>query len=100
MFIRWHYEDQVDEFEIHRNEVIFQEQRNRNPFIDYPDFVEMIWGVQSYSLGLEYNIVNNDIIVSVSPSKVLFEIVKIKPVGFDMPEYTPVYALINRRELM
>lgn len=100
MFIRWHYEDQVDEFEIHRNEVIFQEQRNRNPFIDYPDFVEMIWGVQSYSLGLEYNIVNNDIIVSVSPSKVLFEIVKTKPVGFDMLEYTPVYALINRRELM
>ena len=43
--IRWHYEDPVDDFERHRNEVIYQYQNNRNPFIDHPEFVAMIYDV-------------------------------------------------------
>ena len=42
--LEWHAEDPVDDFEINRNEVIFENQGNRNPFIDYPEFVELIWG--------------------------------------------------------
>jgi len=98
MFIRWHYEDPVDEFEIHRNEIIFQYQRNRNPFIDYPDFVELIWSDMTQRLALEYNIVNNDIIITIKPTKLLFELTKTRSLGFDIPIQTPVYALINRRE--
>lgn len=41
--IAWHEADPVDEFEIHRNNVIFNYQKNRNPFIDYPELVEMIY---------------------------------------------------------
>ncbi len=41
--IRWHFEDPVDGFEEHRNNVIFSYQNNRNPFIDYPHLVELIW---------------------------------------------------------
>lgn len=39
----WHQQDPVDDFEIQRNEDIYQEwQHNRNPFIDYPDLVFQI----------------------------------------------------------
>lgn len=44
MFIRWHHEDPVDDFERSRHEVIFATQRNRNPFIDHPELVGLIWG--------------------------------------------------------
>jgi endonuclease I len=41
--IKWHSEDPVDENEKERNEAIFQIQKNRNPFIDHPEYVDMIW---------------------------------------------------------
>ncbi len=44
MLIEWHNSDPVDAGEIQRNEDIFQVQKNRNPFIDYPSLVEYIWG--------------------------------------------------------
>ncbi len=42
--LRWHIEDPVSEREILRNEVIYSYQGNRNPFIDLPQLVELIWG--------------------------------------------------------
>lgn len=42
VLIQWHIDDPVDDFERNRNEVIFSYQKNRNPFIDYPEFVGMI----------------------------------------------------------
>lgn len=44
VLLRWHLEDPVDDFERNRNNVIYQYQGNRNPFIDHPEFVEKIWG--------------------------------------------------------
>lgn len=44
MLLKWHLEDPVDEFEMNRNDVIYSYQNNRNPFIDHPEFVELIWG--------------------------------------------------------
>jgi endonuclease I len=41
--IRWHLEDPVSEAEARRNDIIYAYQGNRNPFIDNPEFVEMIW---------------------------------------------------------
>ena len=41
--LTWHFQDEVDYFEQNRNEVIFTAQNNRNPFIDYPHLVELIW---------------------------------------------------------
>ena len=40
----WHRNDPVSEKEIDRNQGVYGEQNNRNPFIDYPDLVEYIWG--------------------------------------------------------
>jgi len=42
-FITWAELDPVDAFEIQRNEVIYTYQHNRNPFIDHPELVEMIY---------------------------------------------------------
>lgn len=42
--LSWHFNDPVDSTEQHRNEIVFQYQQNRNPFIDHPDFVALIWG--------------------------------------------------------
>lgn len=39
----WHQQDPPDDFEINRNEVVYSYQENRNPFIDHPGFVGMIW---------------------------------------------------------
>ena len=40
----WHRQDPVSQKEIDRNEAVYGIQHNRNPFIDYPEFVEYIWG--------------------------------------------------------
>lgn len=47
MLIRWHQEDPVSEKEIERNEAIYLIQKNRNPFVDYPELVGKIFGADS-----------------------------------------------------
>ena len=53
LMLKWHRQDPVSEKELIRSEVIFgnplynkcdKKQANRNPFIDYPELVEYIWG--------------------------------------------------------
>ena len=53
LMLKWHRQDPVSEKEMIRNEVIYgnpeynksdKKQGNRNPFIDFPDLVEYIWG--------------------------------------------------------
>ena len=43
MLIRWHEEDPVDDKEINRNNKVYGIQGNRNPFVDNPEFAELIW---------------------------------------------------------
>ncbi len=45
--IDWHRNDPVDAWEENRNDIIYNNyQNNRNPFIDYPELVEHLWGNQ------------------------------------------------------
>lgn len=41
--IAWHKQDPVDNSEKNRNDQVFSIQKNRNPFIDHPEFVAQIW---------------------------------------------------------
>ncbi len=43
VLLEWNDLDPVDDFERNRNEFIYTYQNNRNPFIDYPEFVDLIW---------------------------------------------------------
>lgn len=44
LLLKWHREDPVSQKEVERNDGIQSQQGNRNPFIDYPELVEYIWG--------------------------------------------------------
>jgi hypothetical protein len=44
LLLKWHREDPVSQKEIDRNEAVYGFQNNRNPFIDYPELAEYIWG--------------------------------------------------------
>lgn len=41
---QWHEQDPVSQKERDRNDAAYQYQGNRNPFVDYPQFVSAIWG--------------------------------------------------------
>ncbi|WP_374330762.1 endonuclease [Soonwooa sp.] len=43
MLINWHNLDPVSQKEIDRNNYVYQIQKNRNPFIDHPEWVNSIW---------------------------------------------------------
>lgn len=45
----WHKMDPVDEYEIHRNNLVYNNfEKNRNPFIDFPEWVDYVWGTADY----------------------------------------------------
>ncbi|SHJ14714.1 Por secretion system C-terminal sorting domain-containing protein [Flavobacterium terrae] len=44
MLMTWHNNDPVSAFEITRNNAIYARQGNRNPYIDHPEYVAMVWG--------------------------------------------------------
>lgn len=47
MLKNWHIIDPVSQKEIDRNDAIYRIQQNRNPFIDHPELVSLIWGNDS-----------------------------------------------------
>lgn len=46
MLMEWHRADPVSQKEINRNEAVYVEQGNRNPFVDCPELAEHIWGTK------------------------------------------------------
>nr|WP_282044375.1 endonuclease [Winogradskyella flava] len=61
----WHRNDPPDDFEMNRNNVVYNWQFNRNPFIDQPLLVEYIWGnnvgdIWDQSLGTNDNEFSED----------------------------------------
>lgn len=49
MLLDWAKNDPVSQKELDRNEAIFRNQGNRNPFIDHPELAEHIWGDLRYN---------------------------------------------------
>lgn len=63
--LEWNKLDPVDEYEIHRNNLIYENyQGNRNPFVDFPQWADAIWG----SVDAEGNY-DNTPVGSADPSK-------------------------------
>ncbi len=49
VLLAWHNQDPVSQAEIKRNNASYTYQGNRNPFIDNPNYVNLIWGSQQPS---------------------------------------------------
>ncbi len=47
MLLEWHRNDPVSQKEIIRNEAIWLNQGNRNPYVDHPEFVEQVFSVET-----------------------------------------------------
>lgn len=47
LLLEWSRQDPVSQKEIDRNEGVYRFQHNRNPFIDFPDLAEYIWGTKT-----------------------------------------------------
>ncbi len=43
LMIKWHNQDPVSQKERNRNNGAYSFQGNRNPFVDHPEYVEMVW---------------------------------------------------------
>ena len=53
--LAWNKLDPVDEYEIHRNNLLYRNYtNNRNPFIDFPSWADDIWGTADLD-GKNYN---------------------------------------------
>ncbi|OFX27774.1 MAG: hypothetical protein A2033_14940 [Bacteroidetes bacterium GWA2_31_9] len=81
----WHLADTVSQKEIDRNNKVYGIQNNRNPFIDHPEYVEMVWntilGIQNhnenvYSFKLFPNPTTDNVNISIN-SKIDFSSAKI-----------------------
>jgi len=44
LLLKWSRQDPVSTKEIVRNNAVYDLQKNRNPFVDHPEFAEFIWG--------------------------------------------------------
>ena len=44
LYLQWAKDDPVDDIERARNEAVYKIQGNRNPFVDFPDLADYIWG--------------------------------------------------------
>lgn len=44
LYIEWAKTDAVDQAEVKRNNEVYKIQGNRNPFVDFPNLMEYIWG--------------------------------------------------------
>lgn len=53
LLLQWAKDDPVDEIERKRNDAVYDIQLNRNPFVDFPNLAEYIWGD---SVDYEFNI--------------------------------------------
>lgn len=50
LMLEWHRQDPVSQKELDRQEAVYKFQHNRNPFIDYPELAEHIWGDKKSSV--------------------------------------------------
>lgn len=92
VLLQWHRIDPVSEKEIYRMDAISSIQHNRNPFIDYPELVEYIWGDkrgQSIELSLLTCTKSEDYIIPTDT---------INPIAYPATDLTPNSFVANWKD--
>ena len=71
--LQWNHSDPADDFEMNRNNYIYTWQVNRNPFIDYPNLADYIYGAnygQQWFSTLKVNeVTDTKIVLFPNPAK-------------------------------
>ena len=73
LLLQWNQSDPKDDFEMNRNNYIYTWQVNRNPFIDYPNLADYIFGIHTgepwfSTLSIQEN-ENSKVVVYPNPTK-------------------------------
>lgn len=69
ILLRWHLDDPVSAYELAKNNAVYTFQHNRNPYIDHPEYVCMIWSTQCAALSNESFVsIDNQISIYPNPS--------------------------------
>lgn len=89
MLLRWHEQDTVSQKERDRNDAVYLIQKNRNPFIDHPEYAKLIWKPESDTTTSvqELQKVQNDLLVTPNPLKAGSSV--------SVPEPEGKYALVS-----
>ena len=93
LLLKWSREDPVDDIEIARNEAVYGIQGNRNPYVDFPNLAEYVWGD---STALAFNVAT-----TVKAGAATGDITPVDPVDPDddnrelHPEYDDDGTLLN-----
>lgn len=85
LLMKWHQDDPVSQKEIDRNNYTYIYQKNRNPYIDHPEWVNMIWTSTLSSQEVDDKIKNN---ISIYPNPVKNG--ELYLTGFDSESQTPI----------
>ena len=90
LFLKWNRQDPVNTKEINRNNAVYGIQKNRNPFIDYPELAEFIWGSRKGEpWSLTTGIDDLKIEFSISPNPVQSEL------NIESNESNLIYTIYN-----
>jgi endonuclease I len=97
--LEWHRNDPVDTWEENRNNIIYYSyQNNRNPFIDFPELAEHIWGTE---IGVNWTgeevlntILSDDILLSIFPNPA-HNFINVK--GLNKSVKIEIYDILGRK---
>jgi len=82
--LEWNLQDPPDDFERNRNNAIFSFQHNRNPFIDFPEWAQMIWGEEAANeLSIDNLEISPSIFVAEEPIQISATIQNLSRIGTD-----------------
>lgn len=102
LLLKWCTQDPVSQKEINRNNAVYALQHNRNPYIDHPEWIAMIWGsnasVEDVDLSQSVMVYPNpaqdicaiDLTENLNTQKVSVEWLDITGKSF-----TPAYEIVN-----
>ncbi len=88
MLVEWHNDHPVQDWERARNDSVQKIQKNRNPFIDYPELVNKIWGNDNtpFVVSVEKEIISEEVLnAELYPTAEVISIagVRLRQVAFD-----------------
>lgn len=96
----WHLMDSVSNSERRRNDTIYKYQRNRNPFVDHPSYVQSIYGARygNLSVGVRETMKNGSVRIYPNPASDYLLIAAAKGTVAEVVLYNQFGEIISKRK--